>query len=402
MRFPLALIALLILASCANLRSVVHRVTLVESTPRDCGLGSGDMPPTDMVWIQMIQQAKSEIELCHFYGSDEVGSRLGGVVRALEDAADRGVMLRMLFASTFQETYSELPARLGARPGIQVAFLDLEEETGGVMHAKYMLVDQRDAFLGSANLDWRSLDHIVELGVRVEGTQLAGALGTLFEGDWARAHGRPYLVPISGMRRSFKAQLNRAQIEGEGEGELWITPAISPASFGHRTSEWDLPQFLELIDTAQVSLRATTLTLKLDDPRGEPFDQLRHSLTQAAKRGVQIQLLVSQWCKRGGALKSVQELNAIEGIEVRFLVIPEASTGPIPFARVLHAKTLVADGKRAWIGSSNLQLSYFTSSRNVGLIIEGEPIGKRLDGWFENLWNQPLCEPVTEKSQPAG
>ena len=55
-----------------------------------------------------------------------------------------------------------------------------------------------------------------------------------------------------------------------------------------------------------------------------------------------------------------------------------------------------------WIGSSNLQLSYFTSSRNVGLIIEGEPIGKRLDGWFENLWNQPLCEPVTEKSQPAG
>jgi phosphatidylserine/phosphatidylglycerophosphate/cardiolipin synthase-like enzyme len=354
-----------------------------------------------MVWIQMIQQAKSEIELCHFYGSDEVGSRLGGVVRALEDAADRGVTIRMLFASTFQETYSELPARLGARPGIQVAFLDLEEETGGVMHAKYMLVDQRDAFLGSANLDWRSLDHIVELGVRVEGTQLAGALGTLFEGDWARAHGRPYLVPVSGMRRSFKAQLNRAQIEGEGEGELWITPAISPASFGHRTSEWDLPQFLELIDTAQVSLRATTLTLKLDDPRGEPFDQLRHSLTQAAKRGVQIQLLVSQWCKRGGALKSVQELNAIEGIEVRFLVIPEASTGPIPFARVLHAKTLVADGKRAWIGSSNLQLSYFTSSRNVGLIIEGEPIGKRLDGWFENLWNQPLCEPVTEKSQPA-
>jgi phosphatidylserine/phosphatidylglycerophosphate/cardiolipin synthase-like enzyme len=140
------------------------------------------------------------------------------------------------------------------------------------------------------------------------------------------------------------------------------------------------------------------LTLKLNDPKGGNFDQLRGALTRAAQRGVVVQLLVSQWCKQGSALKSVQELDAIDGIEVRFLVIPEASTGPIPFARVLHAKTLIVDGDKAWIGSSNLQLSYFTQSRNVGLIIHGRAMGERLDRWFEALWTAPISEIVTPVS----
>ncbi len=396
MRSSLVPLFLVLLASCASSHRPVERVTLVESMPRDCGLESHDLPPTDAVWVQMIRQAREEIVLCHFYATDESDTRLGPVVYALEEAARRGVSIRMLLASTFRETYRELPAQLLAQPGIQIAFLDLKEKTGGVMHAKYMVVDRQDAFLGSANFDWRALDHIVELGVRVEGAALGGVLANLFEGDWSRAHGRPGIVVESGPRRRFAAELNRVQ--ARGKRDLEITAAISPDGMGHRSSEWDLPQLLELIDSARHRLCATTLTLKLNDPKGGDFDQLRRALTRAAQRGVAVQLLVSQWCKQGSALKSVQELDAIEGIEVRFLVIPEASTGPIPFARVLHAKTLIVDGDKAWIGSSNLQLSYFTQSRNVGLIIRGRAMGERLDRWFEALWMAPISEIVTSVS----
>ena len=70
------------------------------------------------------------------------------------------------------------------------------------------------------------------------------------------------------------------------------------------------------------------------------------------------------------------------------------STGFVPFSRVIHSKYLVADGERAWIGTSNWEEGYFRRSRNVGLILEGAAIGRRLDRYFETGWNSPYAEAV--------
>ena len=116
----------------------------------------------------MIDGARSSIDLAEFYASDAPGSRLAPVIAALERAAARGVAVRGLFDAKFAQTYPDTIARLGALENVQTRLLDLKPVTGGVLHAKYFLVDGRATWLGSQNLDWRSLEHIQELGVRVE------------------------------------------------------------------------------------------------------------------------------------------------------------------------------------------------------------------------------------------
>ena len=49
-------------------------------------------------------------------------------------------------------------------------------DDGGVLHSKAMVVDREVVFLGSANFDWRALEHIQELGALVHSEPLARAM----------------------------------------------------------------------------------------------------------------------------------------------------------------------------------------------------------------------------------
>ena len=73
-------------------------------------------------------------------------------------------------------------------------------------------------------------------------------------------------------------------------------------------------------------------------------------------------------------------------VRVSILTIPPWSGGFIPYARVAHAKYLVVDGERAWVGTSNWERDYFYASRNVGLIIHGGKLPARLDAFFLDGW----------------
>jgi phosphatidylserine/phosphatidylglycerophosphate/cardiolipin synthase-like enzyme len=66
----------------------------------------------------------------------------------------------------------------------------------------------------------------------------------------------------------------------------------------------------------------------------------------------------------------------------------------VPFARVAHAKYLVVDGARAWVGTSNWEGDYFTKSRNVGIVVEGEAFAAQLDRVFEGGFSGPYAEVV--------
>jgi phosphatidylserine/phosphatidylglycerophosphate/cardiolipin synthase-like enzyme len=79
---------------------------------------------------------------------------------------------------------------------------------------------------------------------------------------------------------------------------------------------------------------------------------------------------------------------------IKFMNIPAWSGGFIPFTRVVHAKYLVVDGARAWVGTSNWERDYFYKSRNVGVILEGEKVAKRLDAFFNDNWTSPFSEMV--------
>jgi phosphatidylserine/phosphatidylglycerophosphate/cardiolipin synthase-like enzyme len=54
----------------------------------------------------------------------------------------------------------------------------------------------------------------------------------------------------------------------------------------------------------------------------------------------------------------------------------------------LHAKLLLADGERALVGSMNIDRSAFDLRRELGIIVDDEPIVERLAGVFERDWDR--------------
>ncbi len=365
-------------------------VELVESWPTGTTLDHADLRDASAVWLEAIDGATASIELAHFYASERPGgaSKLEPILAALERAGARGVKVRGLFDAQFHKTYPEPIGRLGCSKGIETRLLDLKPETGGVLHAKYFLVDGRATYLGSQNLDWRSLEHIQELGVWIDSAPVTSAFREVFESDWIAAGGGARPARASQAADAFPLRI------GEGAGAFALTPVYSPAALAPDPRLWDLPRLVAQIDAARQTVRLQVMTYRMTGRGGEYFEELESALRRAAARGVKVQLLCADWCQRKGTIDGLQALEPLANVEVKLVTIPQAAEGFVPFARVVHAKYLVTDGLAAWVGTSNWEKDYFHSSRNVGLIIEGGSVPQRLDTFFLEGWNGPYAKPV--------
>lgn len=384
--------ALLCLLALVPIRADAQEVfELVESTPVETVLDHPDIRDAWQVWPEMIDGAKKTLDIAEFYASDDPdsrNSRLVPVIQAVERAAARGVKVRFLAEKAFQKTYPEILASLAAK-GVDVRIYDFGVLGGGVLHAKYFLVDGREVYMGSQNFDWRSLTHIQELGARVIEPAVARAFSDLFATDW--------MLAAPGADRRFRARpgedLFPVQVGDSPDAPL-VTPVFSPEHWLPDPTLWDLPRLVTMIDQARSTVRIQLLTYKASSRDGSYFDTLDAALRRAAHRGVKVQLLLSDWTKNKGTIEGLQSLQVVPGIDVRLSTIPQWSGGFVPFARVGHAKYMVVDGHRAWIGTGNWEGDYFTASRNAGLIVEGPKVGERLDRYFADAWGSPYAYEV--------
>jgi phosphatidylserine/phosphatidylglycerophosphate/cardiolipin synthase-like enzyme len=357
-------------------------IELVESAPTETTLNHPDVRDAADVWPEMIGAARSTLDIAQFYVSDAPGSRMSAVVEAIEAAADRGVRVRLLVEKVFVEKYPESLARLGRRAHVEVRVFDLHATMGGILHAKYFVVDGRSAFVGSQNFDWRALEHIQEIGVRLESVALAGQLDELFSADWDVAGGGP-------ATRWAKAWTGGAGIV-TGDG-LKVRIGASPRGYLPDEAMWDLPMLVDWIDRASATIDVQLLTYKPAMHDGAAFATIDDALRRAVARGVCVRLLVSHWGMRdAGLARLAKELPPPSS--VRILTIPRAAAGDIPFGRVAHAKYAVFDGARAWVGTSNWEGDYFLASRNVSVLVEGAPFAARLDGVFADGWGSAYAK----------
>lgn len=350
---------------------------LVETVPIETTLDHPELRDAADVWLDMIGGARTSIDLAQFYASNSQPSRLEAVVQALEAAVARGVRVRFLAELGFVKTYPDTLERL-AHAGASVRHIDLKSVPGGggILHAKYFLVDDRDAFVGSQNFDWRALEHNYELGARVRDPAAVGGLAAIFAADWARAGGEP--APA------------RAPVPPPVSA---LTLVASPPELLPPGIAWDLPRIVQLLDGATASITVELLTYRAGGDGG-PWDELEAPLVRAAQRGVQVQLLLADWSKRPRTIAGLQKLARIPNIAVRLTTIPLWSGGFIPFARVTHAKALVVDGKRGWLGTSNWEKDYFYKSRNVGFIVDDPVLAGQLAAFFATLWQSTYAVPV--------
>ena len=352
---------------------------LVETVPVETTLGHPELRAAHEAWLDLIRDAKKEIDIAQFYTSNKADSRLDAAISELKVAAKRGVKVRFVVDGKFSEKYPDTLNELSAIPGVSLRIFHVEPIMGGILHAKYFLVDRRIAFLGSQNFDWRSLEHIHELGVIIKDSPAVRSIQAIFDTDWLLAAGATN-IPSVPMAQNFPA---KATIGGK---EVLITPVFSPDGWLPDPKLWDLPRLLALIDQAKSQIRVQLLSYKTHGYHGEDFPTLQEALIRAADRGVSVQLMVSHWNTGYKNLPALRELHAHSNIEVTIVTIPEWSGGFIPFARVIHAKYMVVDSIHSWIGTSNWGPGYFHTSRNLGLIVEGASFSAPLERIFEDLW----------------
>lgn len=365
-------------------------IELVESWPVETTLDDPSIPEAHEVWRAMIASARARLDFLHFYGASEPGGRLEPVIDAIAEAARRGVRVRFVFDASFHERQPEIPDRLATISGVEVRILDLRPITGGVQHTKLFVVDDTEAYVGSQNFDWRSLEHIQELGVRLRDSTLVARVREVFELDWALAGGQ-----------TLEARVGTVVTEDDGpiettfRGERVRARVVaSPRDLLPRDESWEWPVVRDAIAAARSRVRVQVMSYQIRGHDGDDWPELDQLLRATAARGVRVELVVSSWETRPGRIEALQSLAQVDGIEVRLVTIPEASTGFIPYARTVHAKYATVDGRRAWLGTSNASGDYFLRSRNVGLYVEGAAFVGALDTYFDRVWTSAYASPV--------
>ena len=235
----------LMLAACVWISAQIPATNLVQSIPADTGLADPTLPFAKDVWVAMIRGAKASVEAAEFYVTSRPGSALEPVLAELEQAGARGVKVRFLLSSKMLDQDPASVARLRHIPGGEVRSFDLAGVSKGILHAKYFIVDGREAFLGSQNFDWRALEHIHELGVRTSEPVIVSRLARLFAIDWTFAEGRK--LP------DFPAQ--PAMSAGARVEVVASPPCLTPKDI--RPS---VDALVDLLDQARQTVRVQLLT----------------------------------------------------------------------------------------------------------------------------------------------
>ena len=353
---------------------------VLSSVPLETSISRAGTRAAALVWLEMIQGARLSVELAEFYLSGEKGEALEPVIEAVLAAAGRGVHVRILCEKGMAGIYPETLKRFRGRPNILVRLFDWKQLTGGVLHAKYFIVDDREVFIGSQNFDWRSLSHIQETGLRIRAPLFAQALRSIFDVDWQ----------YNGGDKAAYQKLAAMPLLRFPDGAYLLA---SPARFNPPGVNDALTALVTLIDNARsfITVQLLSYGLEIAGSR-EKFTAIDQALRRAARRGVNVRLLVSDWNLRQPGLDSLRDLARVANIEVKFAVIPQASRGFIPYARVVHSKVMRIDDAISWVGTSNWGHDYFFKSRNVEVVLRRPEIARVLDEIFLSLWKGPYVQ----------
>lgn len=385
MKCRIAGLAGLLLSPLAQADFSIPGFELVHTVPLDTELASADLRQPGPVWIELFDGAKSTIDIGQFYAADHPGSVLEQVIERLEAAGKRGVKIRFLLEEKgIRLSEASTLERLRAIPNLTLRVLPYGQLSGGIIHAKYMVVDGQQAFVGSQNFDWRSLEHIHETGLRITDATVVGQVQAIFDQDWQAqaaltAHSAVPL-PMAGQppARSgnyLLASPQRYNPPGVGDSQLELPRLLSEAKHEVR---------VQLLDYAPLSYGP--------DKTRPYYAVIDNAVRAAAARGVSIKLMVSNWNTDALELPYLKSLAVLPNVQIKIVTLPQAKQGFIPYARVIHSKTLEIDGQVAWVGTSNWLGGYLDNSRNLEVVMRSEAMAKRIGQLHEQLWDGPYAK----------
>jgi len=368
---------------------------LVESVPVETSLGISETSRTLPVWKKMIQQARRTLDIEIFYLSNESGEPLQDIVSEITAVAGRGVRVRIIVDKRMAGVYPETLEALNNYPNIEVRKISYFNESGGVQHAKYFIVDGAELFLGSQNFDWRALKHIHELGIRIREEKLARLFLQIFDADWQLAANQEGAAKLFDQTLPNTLLINRQNpLRYLWQGDsLLIYPTFSPHGLVFPALNSDEDELVRLINSARKEIDIQLLTYSPVKNKTY-YATLDNALRAAALRGVKVNILVSNWNKRKPGVDFLKSLVVLPNVEIKFSNIPAYSGGFIPYARVEHNKYMIVDDEWTWLGTANWAKDYFYHSRNLGLVMKSKAINRIVKKIFYKSWNSQYAETV--------
>lgn len=368
-------------------------------------------------WHELISNAQISIDIASYYWSLNNTEPLGNgsmgnsVLAALIDAGKRGVKIRIAQNLPSSDMPDDDTAYLVRNGLAEVVNLNFTKILGaGILHTKFLIIDEKHAHVGSANMDWRSLAQVKELGITVTNCPcVTRDLSKIFEVYWAIGKADSQL-PMA-FPQDFNTMVNefnqmQVTFNATYHGSIFISSAPPPFSTNNRAD--DMTTIINAMRNASkyiyVEVMDFTPALVFSSPRsywGDFFDTL---LNAVINRNVDVRLLIAKWDHTSASntafLSSLSSLSNIcnvsrwchGSLSVQNFVVPPLSDGrKYPYTRVNHAKFMVTD-KTAYIGTSNWSQDYFVNTAGVGFVSSHAEVVSQLKDVFLRDWNSQYTQ----------
>ncbi|CAB3397438.1 unnamed protein product [Caenorhabditis bovis] len=366
-------------------------------------------------WIKMIDSTEKYLDMSVMYwnlNTSDYETAFHGkqVYEALIRAAKRGVKVRIIQDGDSNLSDNKESKYLADNKLAEVRSINMTRLLGsGIVHTKFLISDIRTIYVGSANMDWKSLSEVKELGVVVENCPCVAAdLYKIFSGYWKLgAHNSviPHKWPLSYRTPYNFTHMGPLTLNGE-PANYFISS--SPQPFNPKGREHDLEAIRAVIkhakETVAISVMdyiPTTLYMK----NGNSFwPEIDDAVRDAAYRGVNVKMLISHWDhSRKEIIPFLRSLLAINdamplrhgkrgNIEIKIFTVPSSEKQKtIPFTRVNHAKYMVTE-EIAYIGTSNWSGDYFITTAGVAIVFKQDQSAKKLQAIFDRDWNSEYAK----------
>ena len=199
---------------------------------------------------------------------------------------------------------------------------------------------------------------------------------------WATADemsGASLAVALRAAARSVDAERGQESIE-----VVWTGPTT-----GEVPVRLTREALIEVIRAAQRSLIVVSFA-------AYKVQEVVDELARAAGRGVVIRLILETDRAGGGTLTldATAAFRDLKGV-ASFYIWPTEKRPPLERGRAaLHAKAAIADDHTALVTSANLTGNAIASNMELGLLIRGGPVPRRLAGHFNRLLSDRVLEEI--------
>lgn len=214
-------------------------------------------------WDALIKAAEHKIEIGSFYwtlrGEDVINhsSAWNGekIFQSLLDAGTkRGILIKIAQSKPSDVSPNIDTEILADKKAAIVRSVDFPKLLGGgVLHTKLWIIDRTHFYVGSANMDWRSLTQVKELGIMATNcTCLAEDIAKIFDVYWKLG------TPNAKIPNKWPAELsteinatNQAEISLADLGTTNVYLSSSPPPLSPNGREQDIDAIVKTILDAE-------------------------------------------------------------------------------------------------------------------------------------------------------